>query len=153
MAPSIFLHFVIYLASSSTLSVRKANLLSAIAHARQGRDISQRPHVEVLFKLLEETNPTPRPLESSPEKLSACWKLIYTTSNSILGMSRPPPFRPRQRILQHIDTSRLLAKNEVRARKACFLHNISAWALTRAAAVPSCLCFAFSSGMGPFWLA
>ncbi|KAJ1627304.1 plastid lipid-associated protein/fibrillin conserved domain-containing protein, partial [Pavlovales sp. CCMP2436] len=63
-----------------------------------------------LAKKLEAINPTRRPLAS--DKLSACWRLLYTTSDAILGMPRPLPFQPRPRILQHISVEKLAAKNE-----------------------------------------
>jgi len=98
--------------SCSSLAARKANLLAALTDANQGRVLSKRPQVDALIELVEELNPQPRPLEMAPEKLSARWRLVYTTSSSILGMRRPRPFRPRPRIFQHIDVARLEAKNE-----------------------------------------
>jgi len=57
-------------------------------------------------------NPTARPLEA-PELLSGCWRLVYTTSDSILGTARPRPMKPQpDRILQSIDAASLSAKNE-----------------------------------------
>ena len=94
------------------LTSGKATLLDAIAISDQGRDFSQRDRVRACIEQLEEVNPTPRPVADAPEKLSACWRLLYTTSDSILGLNRPAPFRPRPLILQHIDAFGLAAKNE-----------------------------------------
>ena len=44
---------------------------------------------------------------------SGCWRLVYTTSDSILGSTRSRPFKPDYtRILQSIDAEKLLARNE-----------------------------------------
>jgi len=91
---------------------RKAALLDAIAVSDQGRDPAQRDRVRVCIERLEEVNPCRRPVADAPESPSACWRLLYTTSEAILGMDRPAPFRPRPRILQHIDAFGLAAKNE-----------------------------------------
>ena len=50
-------------------------------------------------------------LQESPE-LTGTWRLVYTTSDSILGVSRARPFRPRPKILQSINAGTLTAKNE-----------------------------------------
>jgi hypothetical protein len=93
-------------------AARKATLLDAIAISEQGRDFAQRDRVRECIEDLEGVNPTRRPVADAPESLSACWLLLYTTSDSILGLNRPAPFRPRPRILQHIDAFGLAAKNE-----------------------------------------
>lgn len=98
--------------ASASLQVRKAALLDAIAASRQGREMSVRPRVQQLVEELEGLNPCPRPLESAPEKLTACWQLVYTTSDSILGSNRARLFRPRPLILQSINAAELSAKNE-----------------------------------------
>jgi hypothetical protein len=103
---------MLLLVASGSIATRKASLLDAVATSRLGRDLAARDRVSTLIAKLEELNPVPRPLETAPEKLSACWRLIFTTSDGILGMKRPPPFRPRPRILQHIDVASLAAKNE-----------------------------------------
>jgi hypothetical protein len=50
-------------------------------------------------------------LQESAE-LTGTWRLVYTTSDSILGVSRARPFRPRPKILQSINAETLTAKNE-----------------------------------------
>ncbi|KAL1504056.1 hypothetical protein AB1Y20_010466 [Prymnesium parvum] len=90
----------------------KVRLLAECEAAAGGRDTERRPGVRESIERLEQLNPTPRPLER-PDLLSGCWRLVYTTSDSILGTSRPKWFRPQaQRILQSIDAKRLEAKNE-----------------------------------------
>ena len=98
-------------AVAMSVDTGKAGLLQVIeqadktvwpSHARGGADE---------IEALEALNPTPNPLEA-PDLLSGCWRLIFTTSDSILGVNRPRPFRPRPRILQSIDASKLAAKNE-----------------------------------------
>ena len=90
----------------------KGSLLSACEAAAMGYDMDRRSNVLEKIELLEAANPTPKPLEE-PELLSGCWRLVYTTSDSILGISRSRPFRPQSgRILQHIDATKLQAKNE-----------------------------------------
>ena len=88
----------------------KDRLLSEIAAADQGRDEGRRPTVLAHIEALEAANPTPKPLASP--LLSGRWRLVYTTSDSILGTRRLWPFRPRPRILQHINTATLRAYNE-----------------------------------------
>jgi len=61
---------------------------------------------------LEAATPAPRPLETAAAQLTKRWRLVYTTSEAILGTRRPRVFRPRPRILQHIDVGKLAAKNE-----------------------------------------
>lgn len=89
----------------------KEELLELCASARMGREPQLLDGVRAKIEVLESVNPTPRPLES-PEKLTACWRLVFTTSESILGTRRIRPLRPRPRILQSIDAAKLLAKNE-----------------------------------------
>lgn len=89
----------------------KEDLLAMCSQARMGRDQSSRESVRLKVEALERVNPTPKPLEA-PELLTACWRLVYTTSASILGTRRLRPFRPRPRILQSIDAGKLAAKNE-----------------------------------------
>lgn len=90
----------------------RGRLINACADADMGINKEKRGTVLALIEALEAQNPTPRPLER-PELLTGCWRLIYTTSDSILGLSRPFLFRPRyDRILQSIDAEKLRAKNE-----------------------------------------
>ena len=94
------------------VSKPRGALMAACSKAKMGRDPSE--HANVLAKLeeLEALNPTPRPLDA-PDLLTGCWRLMYTTSESILGMNRPRIARPRYgRIWQSINAETLEAKNE-----------------------------------------
>ena len=71
-------------------------------------------------------NPTPKPLASP--LCNGSWELQYTTSASILGMSRPPAFRPSGKILQVLDTVNLKARN---IEGAPFFNQVSDWGLWR----------------------
>ena len=62
--------------------------------------------MEELARELERINPT-RNVLASP-LISAKWKLLYTTSASILGTSRPPFLRPQGPIFQTIGELQLL---------------------------------------------
>ena len=56
--------------------------------------------VERLAEAVEAVNPNRASL-SSP-LVNGKWRLLYTTSSSILGTSRPPPLRPGGDIFQTI---------------------------------------------------
>ena len=58
---------------------------------------------------LERQNPTKNVLG---EELSARWKLLYTTSDSILGSNRPAFLRPNGTIYQSINAGSLKARNQ-----------------------------------------
>ena len=63
-----------------------SKLMCACDAACMGANKDQRPLVESMAKEVEALNPNPRPLEV-PDLLSGCWRLVYTTSDSILGKS------------------------------------------------------------------
>ena len=65
--------------------------------------------VDAAARKLERLNPNPRALKC--DLLNGEWELLYTTSASILGSSRPWPFRPLGSIYQTIDATRLRAAN------------------------------------------
>ena len=88
----------------------RIRLIAEAREARQGRDERMRGTVLSHVEALEKENPTPKPLESP--LLSGRWRLVFTTSESILGTRRMRPFRPRRRILQDINAGKLTAKNE-----------------------------------------
>ncbi|TAD76466.1 MAG: fibrillin [Oscillatoriales cyanobacterium] len=69
----------------------KSELLSALAAQNRGIRASANDQAFILSLIvrLEERNPTPRPLEQ-PTKLAGNWRLLYTTSNALLGIERPP---------------------------------------------------------------
>lgn len=87
-------------------------LLDAIAPLRRGlgADAEQRAEVDALCRGLERSNPSKASL-SAPE-VNGKWELLYTTSDSILGASKPPPLRPWGPIYQLIDVDNLRARNQ-----------------------------------------
>lgn len=101
----------IRLQAPTTAAAAKDALIAACELAAMGRNREQRPLVRLRIQQLEALNPTPRPLEA-PALLTGSWRLVYTTSDSILGTTRPRPFKPRPRILQSINVASLAAKNE-----------------------------------------
>ena len=74
---------------------------------------AQRDAVDAAAKALEARNPNRACLRSPAARalLSGEWELLYTTSASILGATRPWPFRPLGPIFQTIDVDRLRARN------------------------------------------
>lgn len=69
----------------------KSELLEAIAGKNRGllaTDIEKKA-ILVAVSRLEDRNPNPRPLEK-PELLEGNWRLIYTSSNSLLKLGRLP---------------------------------------------------------------
>ena len=94
------------------VEIAKVRLLAMCEAAGMGREVNRRAKVRPAIQALEDLNPTPRPLES-PELLSGCWRLVFTTSDSILGLPRARPFRPRPgRILQSIGPDLSVVLNE-----------------------------------------
>ncbi|KAL2649485.1 hypothetical protein R1flu_017613 [Riccia fluitans] len=89
----------------------KIELFEAIAPLERGaiatdEDIAR---VDLITKELEKLNPTKEPVKSP--LLNGKWKLIYTTSESILKKSRPSILRPNGPIYQAINTDTLRAQN------------------------------------------
>jgi hypothetical protein len=87
----------------------RIRLIAEARDGKQGRDASRHSTILSHIEALENENPTPKPLESP--LLSGRWRLVFTTSEAILGTKRLRPFRPRRRILQHINAKKLKAKN------------------------------------------
>ncbi len=73
---------------------KKAELLEAIAGKNRGLLANEIDNVRVLSAIqqLEDTNPTPNPLEAK-DLLQGDWRLLYTTSKGILGLDRFPLFK------------------------------------------------------------
>eukprot|EP00276_Gloeochaete_wittrockiana_P001576 CAMPEP_0184675612 /NCGR_PEP_ID=MMETSP0308-20130426/87883_1 /TAXON_ID=38269 /ORGANISM="Gloeochaete witrockiana, Strain SAG 46.84" /LENGTH=158 /DNA_ID=CAMNT_0027123331 /DNA_START=440 /DNA_END=916 /DNA_ORIENTATION=- len=65
--------------------------------------------IEELASTLESLNPTPIPTSSL--LLGGDWRLVYTTSRSIIGAGRPKPFRPIGEVYQAINVENLTAEN------------------------------------------
>ncbi|GFR40735.1 hypothetical protein Agub_g1345 [Astrephomene gubernaculifera] len=91
----------------------KEQLLERLEGLNRGASATaeDKADVERLASQLERLNPTPQPLKA-PELLSGKWRLLYTTSDSILATKRPPPLRPSGPIYQTIDAGRLKARNQ-----------------------------------------
>ena len=70
---------------------KKAELLEAIAGKNRGLLANEIDNVRVLSAIqqLEDTNPTPKPLEAG-DLLQGDWRLLYTTSKGLLGLDRFP---------------------------------------------------------------
>ncbi|AFY61042.1 PAP/fibrillin family protein [Synechococcus sp. PCC 6312] len=69
----------------------KAALLTAIAGLNRGilANPTEKKRVDELAQGLEAVNPTPDPLKA-PDKLAGNWRLIYTSSQALLGLDRAP---------------------------------------------------------------
>lgn len=82
--------------------IGKSELLEAIAGKNRGLLAAENDKLMILAAAaqLEDRNPTPRPLEA-PEKLEGNWRLLYTTSQGLLGLDRIPIFKLGQ-IYQYI---------------------------------------------------
>jgi PAP_fibrillin len=74
--------------------IGKTALLEAIAGKNRGILASDLDRQAILAAIaqLEDCNPTPRPLEAS-ELLDGNWRLLYTTSQELLGIDRFPLLR------------------------------------------------------------
>lgn len=71
--------------------IGKAALLSAIAGTNRGLLATDRDRqaIGVAIAQLEDRNPTPRPIDT-PGMLEGDWRLLYTTSQELLGIDRVP---------------------------------------------------------------
>ena len=69
----------------------KESLLEAIAGKNRGLLASDKDKVNILsiIEQLEDYNPTPNPLEAK-DLLEGDWRLLYTTSKTILGLNQFP---------------------------------------------------------------
>ncbi|CAM6089747.1 unnamed protein product [Calypogeia fissa] len=89
----------------------KFELQAEIALLSRGASATEEDceRVDEIARELEKLNPTKDPLKSS--LLNGKWKLIYTTSESILKKSRPAFLRPSGPIFQAINLDTLRAQN------------------------------------------
>lgn len=69
----------------------KTDLLETIAGKNRGLLTTEVDRAQILTTIdrLEDQNPTPNPL-AMPQLLEGDWRLVYTTSDSILGINRFP---------------------------------------------------------------
>lgn len=98
--------------SSTDVQTQKQELLSAIQPLQRGvsaTDTDQQ-QVEKLIQKLEKVNPNKSSLASP--LINGKWKLLYTTSQSILGSKRPALLRANGPIYQYIDAPNGKARNQ-----------------------------------------
>eukprot|EP00882_Tetradesmus_deserticola_P002301 GHRQ01002456.1.p1 GENE.GHRQ01002456.1~~GHRQ01002456.1.p1 ORF type:complete len:218 (+),score=89.25 GHRQ01002456.1:303-956(+) len=98
--------------SAALRQQKKEELLELIEPLKRGlaATIEDQEEVEQVVQQLERLNPTPRPLESP--YLNGQWRLVYTTSDSILGRKKLPFLRPSGPIYQLLDGPNLKAANK-----------------------------------------
>ena len=79
-------------------------LLDAISAVERGFSATDddKKRIDKLASKLESMNPNKKSLEA--DDINGKWKLIYTTSQSILGQNRPFFLRPLGPIYQYIGT-------------------------------------------------
>ncbi|WP_299411487.1 PAP/fibrillin family protein [Acaryochloris sp. IP29b_bin.148] len=102
----------------------KAELLAAIAGTNRGVITTEADRSLVLEKVvqLEVQNPTPQPL-SERDRLSGVWRLIYTTSQDLLGLARLP-MAPAGPIYQCIRGQELRLYNVLELQGIPFLEGV-----------------------------
>eukprot|EP01023_Acetabularia_acetabulum_P050211 TRINITY_DN5410_c0_g1_i7.p2 TRINITY_DN5410_c0_g1~~TRINITY_DN5410_c0_g1_i7.p2 ORF type:complete len:296 (+),score=38.67 TRINITY_DN5410_c0_g1_i7:252-1139(+) len=90
----------------------KTQILAAVKDLQRGLTASEsdKQQVDELARKLEKQNPNSNVLESS--QINGKWRLLYTTSEGILGTKKPALFRPKGPIFQTIDAVNLKAKNQ-----------------------------------------
>lgn len=101
---------------SARLASLKAEVLELAAGLERGA-VADEPRAKRLSEAvleLEALNPEPAPLESPC--LSGRWRLLYTTSRSILGLDGKASRRPVGPIYQSLDVASLRARNDERRR-------------------------------------
>lgn len=71
--------------------LNKTDLKNAIANTNRGisTTANERQVIASIVARVEDLNPTPDPL-SAPELLAGDWRLLYTTSQELLGIDRIP---------------------------------------------------------------
>ena len=93
-------------------------LLEAIAQVDRGSSATDEDKAEIedLIQILEKTNPNKKSLQA--DEINGKWKLLYTTSESILGTQRPPFLRPLGPIHQFIGAQQVLLRSLAYARRS-----------------------------------
>ena len=101
----------------------KEALLSKIATVERGASASEEDKEEInrLAQKVENTQKRKNALET--EEINGKWELMYTTSASILGLTKPKIFQPSGPIYQTIDAKNLRAFN---SESAPFFNQVSA---------------------------
>ncbi|KAL4441229.1 hypothetical protein ABPG77_011466 [Micractinium sp. CCAP 211/92] len=98
--------------SPASTAAAKEELLEAVAPLKRGLTATEedKARIDKLASALERRNPTKKPLAS--DLINGQWELLYTTSDSILGKSKPALLRPTGPIYQIIDAVALKARNK-----------------------------------------
>ena len=101
----------------------KEALLSKIATVERGASASEedKEEIDLLAQKVENTQKRKNALET--EEINGKWELMYTTSASILGLTKPKIFQPSGPIYQTIDARNLRAFN---SESAPFFNQVSA---------------------------
>ena len=101
----------------------KGALLSKISTVERGAVATEedKEEIDALARNVENTQKRKNALES--KFINGKWELMYTTSASILGLSKPKLFRPSGPIYQTIDAKNLRAFN---SESAPFYNQVSA---------------------------
>lgn len=90
----------------------KATLLERVAPLEFGRTIADDPaqqeEIEALIRQVEATNTSTSP--GTDPNLTGVWDMVYTTSQSVLGM-KTPPFLRATRIVQELNGEQLSGRN------------------------------------------
>jgi hypothetical protein len=104
--------------------IGKAELLQAIAGKNRGLLATEADKTAIIAAVtrLEDRNPNPRPLEAT-DLLEGNWRLLYTTSNSLLNFGRFPPL-PLGQIYQCIRTSTSKIYNIAEVAELPFLEGL-----------------------------
>lgn len=101
----------------------KEALLSKIATVERGASASEedKEEIDLLAQKVENTQKRKNALET--EEINGKWELMYTTSASILGLTKPKILQPSGPIYQTIDAKNLRAFN---SESAPFFNQVSA---------------------------
>eukprot|EP00798_Chlamydomonas_sp_ICE-L_P002362 gene2362-8670_t len=101
----------------------KADLLALIGPLKRGVTATEedKAAVDKAASVLEKLNPNKKTL-SSP-LMNGSWELLYTTSATIIGKDKLPPFRPWGKIFQILDAETLTARNQ---ETAPFFNSVNA---------------------------
>ena len=104
----------------------KLKLLKAVGVTNRGLLASPRVQAELdqLIRQLEAQNPTPNPAQT-PELLSGCWQLLYTSSTDVIGLGRVPGVTLGQ-IYQVIQADKSRVYNLLEAQGLPFLEALLA---------------------------
>ena len=96
----------------SDRAMKKARLLTTIEPLKRGLECDEETSEQVdnLCQALEKVNPTAEPLAS--DLVNGQWRLVYTTSESILGKKKKKFLQPSGPIYQTIDAESLKARNQ-----------------------------------------